>query len=209
VLTRHRPPSRYEPPVAAEITIGALGEAKDACVAQVVQYLEDHGIVPGLLPEVVELFVADDFKTEVAAEAATLVQLPMSEVSMQWLQVLAEGWASPLKGFMREKEFLQALHFNAISRHNQSVPIVLPCTAEQKAAIEGKDAITLCYGGKAVAILRAPEVYNGIKEERCSRTFGLNHEGHPYVVFHPRTHTVHPSSARVARALQLQSSLTL
>jgi 3'-phosphoadenosine 5'-phosphosulfate synthase len=28
------------------------------------------------------------------------------------VKVLAEGWASPLKGFMREKEYLQVLHFN-------------------------------------------------------------------------------------------------
>lgn len=34
-----------------------------------------------------------------------------SQLDLQWVQVLAEGWASPLKGFMREKEFLQVLHF--------------------------------------------------------------------------------------------------
>ena len=43
-------------------------------------------------------------------------------------QVLAEGWASPLKGFMREREYLQALHFNCLQDQdniNQSIPIVL------------------------------------------------------------------------------------
>ena len=29
-------------------------------------------------------------------------------------QVLGEGWARPLKGFMREKEFLQSQHFNCL-----------------------------------------------------------------------------------------------
>lgn len=33
------------------------------------------------------------------------------QLDLQWVQVLAEGWASPLKGFMREREFLQVLHF--------------------------------------------------------------------------------------------------
>ena len=28
-------------------------------------------------------------------------------VDVQWMQVLAEGWASPLRGFMRSHEFLQ------------------------------------------------------------------------------------------------------
>lgn len=33
---------------------------------------------------------------------------------MQWVQVLAEGWATPLNGFMREREYLQCLHFNCL-----------------------------------------------------------------------------------------------
>jgi hypothetical protein len=43
--------------------------------------------------------------------------------------VLGEGWAAPLTGFMREKEFLQCQHFNCFVEGkptNQSVPIVLP-----------------------------------------------------------------------------------
>lgn len=30
------------------------------------------------------------------------------------MQVLAEGWATPLRGFMREREFLQVLHFGTL-----------------------------------------------------------------------------------------------
>lgn len=33
---------------------------------------------------------------------------------MQWVQVLAEGWATPLNGFMREREYLQCLHFDCL-----------------------------------------------------------------------------------------------
>ena len=43
--------------------------------------------------------------------------------------MLGEGWATPLTGFMREKEFLQCQHFNCLLEAkptNQSVPIVLP-----------------------------------------------------------------------------------
>lgn len=38
----------------------------------------------------------------------------INKTSMQWLQVLAEGWASPLNGFMREMEFLQ-VNFHPLS----------------------------------------------------------------------------------------------
>jgi ATP sulfurylase len=208
-------------------------------------------------PDVKELFVPADKLAEKTAYADTLQKLNINKLSMEWLQVLAEGWASPLNGFMREKEFLQVLHFNTIlqpdgERTNQSVPIVLPCTTEEKAWITGSDAIALVYEGKTVAILNKPEVssmkwvacfyhvhvsilhasrahthththahtharthththtrahththththtyththshththththqvFDAIKEERCSRTFGLHHTGHPYV----------------------------
>lgn len=36
------------------------------------------------------------------------------QVDMQWVQVLAEGWATPLNGFMREREYLQCLHFDCL-----------------------------------------------------------------------------------------------
>jgi len=177
--------SKYEPPAAAEITVGALGESKEECVKQVLEALEGRGIIPGTQPDIVELFVPEEVQAAKAEEASTLPVLPISNVSMQWLQVLAEGWASPLQGFMREREFLQCLHFNSVKSagpaSNMSVPIVLPCTAEQRTAIKGQAAITLTHSGKAVAILRGPEVYDAIKEERCSRTFGLHHAGHPYV----------------------------
>jgi hypothetical protein len=45
------------------------------------------------------------------------------------LQVLGEGWAHPLTGFMGEKEYLQCQHFNCLLDRgtvNQSIPIVLP-----------------------------------------------------------------------------------
>ena len=40
-------------------------------------------------------------------EASVLPSVEISTVDLQWVQVLSEGWASPLKGFMREREYLQ------------------------------------------------------------------------------------------------------
>lgn len=121
------------------------------------------------------------------AEAKTLPTLSISLVELQWLQILSEGWASPLTGFMRENEYLQALHFNcivtddAINRNNQSVPIVLSLTEEDKKRLEDVSAMTLTYDDKPIAILRNPEFYYQRKEERCSRQFGTNNPEHPYV----------------------------
>lgn len=36
------------------------------------------------------------------------------QLDLQWVQVLSEGWATPLKGFMREAEYLQVIHFGTL-----------------------------------------------------------------------------------------------
>jgi len=172
--------SPYEAPENPEIKVGADGESVEAIVTNIITFLRENGAVPGA-PTVTELFVAEADKAAKTAAAAGYTKLEINKVSMQWLQVLAEGWASPLKGFMNETQFLQTIHFNQIDGVNQSVPIVLPCDAAQKAAIEGKDFITLVFEGKDVAIMKAPGVYDHVKEERAARTFGLHWKGHPYV----------------------------
>ena len=120
------------------------------------------------------------------AEAASMPSVPATELDMQWLHVLSEGWASPLKGFMREAEYLQCLHFNCIrqpdgSVSNMSVPIVFAVSEADKAAIEGKAAFAIkSPEGEVVAIMRNFEIYAHNKEERCARTFGLTDGRHPY-----------------------------
>ena len=100
-------------------------------------------------------------------------------------QVLGEGWATPLTGFMREREYLQCQHFNCLLDDgvtNQSVPIVLPISTEDKEKLAGcKQFTTLRYNGVAKAIIRDPEFYEHRKEERCARQFGMFNDGHPYI----------------------------
>lgn len=74
-------------------------------------------------------------------EAALLPRVKLSRIDLEWVHVLSEGWASPLRGFMREAEFLQTLHFNCLRLGdggavvNMSVPIVLAIDDDQKRAI--------------------------------------------------------------------------
>jgi len=98
--------------------------------------------------------------------------------------VLAEGWATPLTGFMREREFLQSQHFGCIldgGVSNQSIPTVLPVHAADKERLESCAAFTLMHRGRLVAILRTPEFYEHRKEERSCRQFGTCNPKHPYV----------------------------
>nr|XP_032658133.1 bifunctional 3'-phosphoadenosine 5'-phosphosulfate synthase 1 [Chelonoidis abingdonii] len=113
-----------------------------------------------------------------------VVELLQERVDMQWVQVLAEGWATPLNGFMREREYLQCLHFDCLLDGgviNLSVPIVLTASQEDKERLDGCTALALVYEGRRVAILRNPEFYEHRKEERCARQWGTICKEHPYI----------------------------
>lgn len=67
-----------------------------------------------MLDSVKELFVPKHLLERSKAEAESLESVEISDIDLQWVQVLAEGWATPLKGFMREREYLQCMHFGCL-----------------------------------------------------------------------------------------------
>lgn len=143
------------------------------------------------------------------AEAAKLPAVPLTDVDTNWLQVVGEGWAAPLRGFMREGTLLQTLHFNSMlvdadnftgvgeynhhetdwmqnsfprERVSMPVPIVLPITDFTRRQIEDAKAVALTNAaGVPLAILRSPEVYELRVREIISRTWGIIDDEHPYI----------------------------
>jgi len=121
------------------------------------------------------------------AEAVKLTSITINNEGLEWVHVLSEGWASPLEGFMNEEQYLMCLHYQQIADGDgmipMPVPIVLPISEEDKAAIDGKDAIVLKKAdGTPVAIIRNPTVFEHRREERATRTFGINADTkHPYI----------------------------
>ena len=89
---------------------------------------------------------------------------------------------------MREREFLQCQHFNCLLDDgvtNQSIPIVLSISTEDKTTVGESKKIALKYQDKIVAVLSDIEIYEHRKEERAARQFGTTNKGHPYIkVFH-------------------------
>lgn len=177
----------YEKPENPDLVVKTVNASVEESTMQVVEFLQEHDIIPQTLQasdEVHELFVPENRLAAAKEEAEHLPALEITTLDLQWLQVLSEGWASPLEGFMREDQFLQAIHFNCLPEKagiNQSVVIVLPVHTEDKERLDGMSAIALSYEGRRVAILRKPEFYGHRKEERVCRQFGTSHRGHPYI----------------------------
>lgn len=134
----------------------------------------------------------------------------LSDIDINWLQTIGEGWAAPLRGFMREGALVQTLHHNSLlvdpynvtghkgalesptewngyatrERVSMSIPIILPVTDFTKYGVEksGKQAVALTSkDGHVLAILRNPEIYKNRKEEIVTRTWGVIDPGHPYI----------------------------
>ncbi|KAI3459433.1 hypothetical protein Pfo_016096 [Paulownia fortunei] len=137
--------------------------------------------------KLVQLFVQESEKDSKLTQALSLPKIRLSKIDLQWVHVLSEGWASPLKGFMRESEFLQTLHFNSLrlengSVVNMSVPIVLAIDDAQKNRVGSFTSVALVdEKDDLVAILSDIEIYKHNKEERIARTWGTTAPGLPYV----------------------------
>ncbi|KAF5279491.1 hypothetical protein FQA39_LY05601 [Lamprigera yunnana] len=178
----------YEKPENPELVVKTINSSVEETTMEVVEMLQENGIIPvdtDNMEGIKELFVPE-FRLETACEEAiTLPSLGITKVDLQWVQVLSEGWATPLQGFMREEQFLQTLHFNCLVAEgdciNQSVPIVLPITSYDKQRLDGSSSIALYYNGSCYAILRRPEFYFHRKEERVARQFGTTSKDHPYI----------------------------
>lgn len=130
----------------------------------------------------------DSHRDEKRRKALSIPKIRLTQIDLEWVHVLSEGWASPLKGFMRESEFLQTLHFNSLRVDggggvvNMSVPIVLAIDDLQKGRIGEADEVALVDSrGVTVAVLSNVEIYKHNKEERIARTWGTTAPGLPYV----------------------------
>lgn len=76
------------------------------------------------------------------------------QLDLQWVQVLSEGWATPLTGFMREAEYLQVIHFGTLlNGMNPARPCSLPPFLSR----------VKCKGGWEAALQNTPKGTKGDK----------------------------------------------
>ncbi|XP_046914783.2 3'-phosphoadenosine 5'-phosphosulfate synthase [Dermatophagoides farinae] len=200
----------YERPKNPDLILKASEDTIEQCVLKVIDLLIKRNIISlDKIQEIHELFINEDDKPNELRRASHLPSINISTVDLQWIQVLSEGWATPLKGFMRETEYLQCLNFGMLMNgkwHNQTIPITLAITNEQKsylASIQNggddndsnhyngfdnpeqvdaiKKSVVLKYNDKIIAILDDYEIFVHRKEERAACVFKTTNNGHPSI----------------------------
>merc|ERR1712228_1131890 len=106
----------YEAPENPEVRIETVNRTVDESAASIIQYLKSKNIVAKEAGDVeFDLFVDPSELDAKKKEAESLPKINLRKVDTEWLQVLSEGWAYPLNGFMTEDELLTCLHFNTVN----------------------------------------------------------------------------------------------
>lgn len=177
--------SPYEQPACPDLLIESGIYAIEECRNKVLRLLVEHEIVPSAIIDPVDRHIPITHKIDLMEASEMLPKLEIDKLGVQWAQVIAEGWATPLEGFMREKEFLECLHFKTLTSanmvHSQSIPIVLPLDEGDRLKMRGFESVTIRYQGKPIGLLTDVESFPDRKVERCARTFGSVDPKHPTI----------------------------
>ncbi len=73
------------------------------CISVLTNFPQNHSLLyqkiisEEVSREVQELFIPDDQQEEYLKKAIKLEQLEVDTIDLQWIQVLSEGWATPLR----------------------------------------------------------------------------------------------------------------
>merc|ERR1712212_199826 len=87
----------YEEPSSPELTINTINRSVDDCVQQIVEVLQTNNILPrSVVEKVIDLTVPEEDLAAALEEADNLPSVEITKLDLQWLQVLGEGWATPL-----------------------------------------------------------------------------------------------------------------
>lgn len=100
----------YDVPSEPDLVVNTENANVQQSTGRVIDFLQRKQLIPeacSFEQPLEELFLNDDQLADVRREITACPALEIGEVDVQWVQILAEGWAAPLKGFMRENEYLQ------------------------------------------------------------------------------------------------------
>ena len=116
----------YEEPLQPEIILKTHELKIEESASILLRRLERDGILMGApkvtppgLPNpdgdvMIDLHVPTELQATRTAEAENLPKVLLTDIDLNWLQTIGEGWAAPLTGFMREGMLLETLHFNSV-----------------------------------------------------------------------------------------------
>ena len=132
----------------------------------------------------VDLVVGADAAPALAAEAANLPKVVVSERELSDLEMLAVGALSPLKGFQDERDYhaiLETMHL--ADGLAWAIPVTLSLTEDEAHRLGGADSVALLpsEGAAPLAVLRISQIYKRDRQKEAVAVYRTDDAEHPGV----------------------------
>ncbi|CAI2361428.1 unnamed protein product [Moneuplotes crassus] len=206
----------YEVPENPDINIPTGDKTIQECVQQVIEFLANKGVLSAKSAYELDIEELYDLDDKLAEEAEELESIKIDEERIQFLHVLADGWAGKLKNFMNETQLLESLHYNTVTADDgeqflQSVPITCHLTTEEMEKCQEKERIALRHkeSNMVLAIIEKPTFFANRKEEISARVFGTLSKEHPKIqrIFEEGDYLVSGERLRVLSKITYEDGL--
>ena len=175
----------YEAPLAPEVRVDTRKQTADESVAIIVEAVRRGRSLPGARPHggvLKERLVGPERAAELRALAAELRSIELDAWASSDLELLAGGGLSPLEGFMGSADLLMVRdHMHLASGAVWSLPILLPVSVEQAAAIKPGEKVALRAHGRTLAVIEVTEVFDLDCHRLALEVYGTDDVAHPGV----------------------------
>ncbi len=132
----------------------------------------------------VDLVLGADAAPALAAEAANLPKVVVSERELSDLEMLAVGALSPLTGFQDERDYhaiLETMHL--ADGLAWAIPVTLSLTEDEAHRLGGADSVALLpsEGAAPLAVLRISQIYKRDRQKEAVAVYRTDDAEHPGV----------------------------
>lgn len=175
----------YEPPAVPELVIDTACNSLDQCVAQVLEYLEEHGYIKGrssLIAPYGGRLVHRRVSATTAGKAPG-TQIKIDSHTLSDLYLIAVGALSPLTGFMGRADYESVLERMTLANGLPwSIPITLAIAQKLAGTIRPGDEVALVApDGATAALLHVEELFEWEREREAGLVYGTTDRAHPGV----------------------------
>jgi sulfate adenylyltransferase len=142
-----------------------------------------NGLIAPHGGELVINMAGEQERAALQERAHRLPQVQIGSRQLADLEMLAYGAYSPLDGFMNKADYLECVnHMHLSNGLPWSVPITLPVTSEQAAALkEGSQIALVDAAGTLQAVMTLEEKYGYDKQLEAAQVYRTTEEAHPGV----------------------------
>jgi len=121
----------------------------------------------------------------VRERAERMVKVPLDQMGLSDLELLAIGALSPLTGFMLKADYNRCVEdMRLVNGMIWSVPVTLAVEEDLSGRIQEGQEVALCEGERVLAVMEIAEKYpygQKVKEREASEVYRTTEEAHPGV----------------------------